>query len=892
MYPGSIFVWHDESGFKQPAPQTTDNSPLFFAVSSFDKGPENIREEKGEHFYKMYGHKMRFAANGQPSIQTANIINHGGRVLVKRLVANDAKLANLVNVAQVVSKIHAIAAAEDDINGKTLEEILTGTPGEEGEYAEVLNIISEVGSEVGKTKLTVSPELGTGHKYYWRETDTQVLPLAGKVITSEDGYTEWDGTSELEVADGAMIELIEYSNTNGLMLYGVINVVSKLDHPATTSTVPDNGLNALYMTSKESDTTVGNTAIILSPAAGVGHVLVYKEITDPEAPIPYPTYDVDIAVVDFDSDGWKSWDGFSELTIADGTKIMVCEFSKVYDSTDPTLHIAYHPIKAASIDVVSKLPEDDRTSESVEPVIPTTDKYIIVNQENTVKWYAMTIENCKTEEEVMEEAAKLWVDNTPEIVRSTNTDIVEGVGDDPDDPNYVPPSTVTTVTLDITISSNYPLIVAIDNGRGFSVKAVKLTADLNTSKDLSSMMYNMEIYEGTDRTDAAFCSINPSMVVNNTLYGLHMDTCEQVIFNNVEGVYQAYIDHLVSLTGYTAEALSKCDLIAMTNNKGTSLVGISLDEESIDLGADYGVMLQSGGNGEFGDAPFGTEPWIEAALAVIDDYDALWDPDTYKICAAFDANYPEPVKDKFAWFANEREDFNFFRDYGIDIKSYSAIAAKHAELAEKEECANWFNGEYFTTYDILDPETRVRERVTMMYDFAAAMVDHFAKGAYRPAAGIANGMILPSAIEGSVNFTPYNKPQVKQKALIDDMRVNYAIFHEGQCVVQSTYTSNPEKTQLSFVNNVLIVEEVIRAVRIACPKHRFTFVTNNDFSSYAEAVNNVLKGFRPLFAELKFEWMTDPLKAQQKIFTASISVRFNNWAQTEYFDIYCLGENA
>lgn len=891
MYPGSIFVWHDESGFKQPVPQTTDNSPLFFAVSSFDKGPEDVREEKGEHFYKMYGSKMRFVAHGQPSIQTANIIDNGGRVLVKRLVANDATLANLVNVAQVISKIHAISAAEDDINGKTLEEILTGAPGEEVEYAEVLNIISEVGSEVGKTKLTVSPELGTGHKYYWRETDTQVLPAAGKVITSEDGYTEWDGTSELEIADGTMIELIEYSNTNGLMLYGVINVVSKLDHPASTSTVPDNGLNALYMTSKESDTTVGNTSIVLSPAAAIGNILVYKEITDLEAPIPYPAYDTDIAVVDFDNDGWNQWDGFSELAIADGTKIMMCEFSKIYDETDTTLHIAYHPIKAASIDVVSRLPEDDRTSESVDPVIPTTEKYIVVNQENTVKWYAMTIENCKTREDVMEEAAKLWKDNAPEIVRNINTEVIEGVGDDPDDPDYVAPSTVTTVTLDIAISSDYPLVVGVDNGRGYSNKAIKFTADLNTSKDLPSMMYNMEIYEGTIRTDSAFCSINPAMVVNNTLYGLHLDTCEQVVFDNVPGVYQAYIEHLMSLTGYTAEALSKCDLIAMTNNKGTSLVGISLDEESIDLGADYGVMMQSGDNGEFGDAPFGTEPWIEAALAVIDDYDALWDPDTYKICAAFDANYPEPVKDKFAWFANEREDFNFFRDYGIDIKSYSAIEAKHAELAEKEECANWFNGEYFTTYEILDPETRVRERVTMMYDFAAAMVDHFAKGAYRPAAGIANGMILPSAIEGTINFTPYNKPLVKQKALIDDMRVNYAIFQEGQCVVQSTYTSNPELSQLSYVNNVLAVEETIRAVRIACPKHRFTFVTNNDFSSYAEAVNNVLKGFRPLFAELKFEWMIDPLKAQQKIFTASISVRFNNWAQTEYFDIYCLGED-
>lgn len=890
MYPGSIFVWHDESGFKEPTPQITDNSPLFFTVSSFDKGPEDIREVRGKQFYNLYGTKMRFAANGQPAIQAANIIDHGGRLLVKRLVANDAKLANLVNVAQVVSKIHAIAATEDDVNGKTLDEILTGAPGEEVEYAEVLSIISEIGSEVGKTKLTVSPELGTGHKYYWRETDSQVLPVKGGKITSEDGYTEWDGTSELDIADGTRIELIEYSVTNGLMFHGIIDVVSKLDHPATTSTVPDNGLNALYMTSKESEHNVGNTSIVLSPAAGVGNILVYKEITDPEAAIPYPAYDTDIAVVDFDNDGWTNWDGFSELTIADGTKIMVCEFTKVYDTGDPTLHIAYHPIKGASIDVVSKLPEDDRTSESVEPVIPTVDKYIIVNQENTVKWYAMTIENCKTKDDVIEEAAKLWKDNEPSITRSVNTDHIEGVGDDPDDPDYVAPTTVETVTLDIVMTSDYPLIIAVDNGRGISNKAIKFTADLNTSKDLSSMMYNMEVYEGTVRTDAAVCSLNPAMVVNNTLYGLHVDTCEQVIFDNIPGVYQDYIEHLMSLTGYTAEALSKGDLIAMTNNKGTSLFGIAFDEESIDLGADYGVEMQSGDNGEFGDAPFGTEPWTEAALAVIDDYDALWDPDTYKIFAAFDANYPEPVKDKFAWFANEREDFNFFRDYGIDIKSYSAIAAKHAELMEKEECANWFNGEYFTTYEILDPETRVRERVTMMYDFAAAMVDHFAKGAYRPAAGIANGMILPSAIEGTINFTPYNKPLVKQKALIDDMRINYAIFQEGQCVVQSTYTSNPELTQLSFVNNVLSVEEVIRAVRIACPKHRFTFVTNNDFSSYAEAVNNVLKGFRPLFAELKFEWTTDELKALQKIFTASIKVRFNNWIQTEYFDIYCLGE--
>lgn len=883
MHPGSIFVWHDQSGFKKEVPVVADNSPLFFTESSFDKGPEDIREVSGEEFYKLYGTKMRFESHGQPALQAANIIDHGGRLLVKRLVANDAYLANLIGVSNVVSKIHAIKATEDDINGKTLEEILTGSPGEEKEYAEVLDIISEVGSAVGFTQLTVTPELEVGHKYYWRETDTEVLPLKDQAITTADGYTEWDGVSEIEVPDGTKIELIEYSGTLGLQRYGVIEVVSALDHPASTSTVPDNGLNALYMTSKESDTVIGNTAIVLSPAAGVGHLLFYKEVADVENP-DYPDYDTPIGAVDFT--GWTSWDGSSELSLADGTTIIVGEFSTTMAADGTTVEF-YNPVKAAMISVVSKLPADDRTSESVTPVVPTADKYIIVNQENCIKWSALTVEHCKTLADVMEEANKLMYDDNPTIENVTVT--VPGVGEEGDD-DYIAPS--TTNSIDITLSSYYPMYVVADIGRGVSNKAIKVVPDYTTSKDLVNMMYNVEIYEGTVRTDSAICSLNPSMVVNNKLYGLNEETCTQVIFKTVEGAYERYLEHLMLLTGYNEESLKKSDIMFMTNNKGAALTGISFDPESIDFGADYGVQMQSGDNGEFGDAPFGTEPYIEAAIDVLDNtlYDALWDPDTYKICGIFDANYPEPVKDKFAWFATEREDFMFFRDYTIDVFSYASIVEKYNSI--NREYKNFFNAEYFTTYEIYDPETRLRRRVSMMYDFAAEMVEHFAKGAYRPAAGVANGIILESCIPGTINFTPYKKPQVNQKALIDDLRVNYAIMQEGQCVAQSTYTANEEHTQLSYLNNVLAVEEVIRAVRIACPKHRFTFVTNNDFSSYAEAVNNVLKGFRSIFAELRFEYTVDPLKASQKIFNAGIYVRFNNWAQTEYFDIYCLGDDV
>ena len=168
------------------------------------------------------------------------------------------------------------------------------------------------------------------------------------------------------------------------------------------------------------------------------------------------------------------------------------------------------------------------------------------------------------------------------------------------------------------------------------------------------------------------------------------------------------------------------------------------------------------------------------------------------------------------------------------------------------------------------------------------MVNHFMNGAYRPVAGIANNIILTSAIEGTVNFTPRITPAVNQKTLLDDLRINYAIFYEGQCVMQTLYTSQENYTQLSYINNVLAIQEVARAVRTSCPKNRYTFANGNDFSAYATSVSNVLANYRNNFAELSFEYTQSAIHAAQKIFYASIKFRFNNWVQTEIFDLYAL----
>ena len=115
MRPGSIFNWIDESGISKNIVQTP-TMPLMLTAFSSDKGPENLRVVYGEDFYKLYGYDISYERHGQPLLQAANIINNGGQLLVKRVVASDATLAN----AAVVAKVTAVNVQKTNADGEKL----------------------------------------------------------------------------------------------------------------------------------------------------------------------------------------------------------------------------------------------------------------------------------------------------------------------------------------------------------------------------------------------------------------------------------------------------------------------------------------------------------------------------------------------------------------------------------------------------------------------------------------------------------------------------------------------------------------------------------------------------------------------------------------------------
>lgn len=467
----------------------------------------------------------------------------------------------------------------------------------------------------------------------------------------------------------------------------------------------------------------------------------------------------------------------------------------------------------------------------------------------TVKWTSQSISGCKTFEDVVKAAEALYVEN-----------------------------------------SVYPLFIYTDNGRGISNKSIRLNPDYNTSKTIGATLYTLVVYEGSKIIEQTTISLDPSVIYANTAYHLDKYTNVQISGIVPEDIYEKYLEFMSNTLAVEPEVMRSYDIVYGYTNAGSTLEGFTMDQESVDLDAENGITLSEGSNGSFGTAPAGTDAWAEAIADVFygNFSDEVWDVDVHKIALICDANYPDTVKQAIFEFVEFRKDCCYLRDYGVGLKTFIEISVAHDKYLEQH---NYFTADYASSYLVKDPETKKNIEVTMLYDMAPLMVNHITKNPYAPMAGTANGFILPEAIKGTVNFTPVNTKKINYKDAIDKLRVNYCVFEDDNCVAQLCYSCQDKYTQLSFINNTIAIQRVLRAVRTACPKQRYTLSTTNDLTNYAKAVNDVLANFVTNFAVLNFVYTQDKLKASQKIFYASIEFAFLNWVQTEIFDVYAINND-
>lgn len=445
--------------------------------------------------------------------------------------------------------------------------------------------------------------------------------------------------------------------------------------------------------------------------------------------------------------------------------------------------------------------------------------------------------------------------------------------------------------LEGTLNSTfvYPLFILADNGRGVSNKRFKISPDYNTSKYADYMTYVFSTIEKNKTVESFTFTMNPDVIeagANKAIDNVIKTSSNQLVAKLFEANLYAFIEKVAEISKNTVEYCVNNDLLFGRDKRGNLMPSVNVDlDGGANLSYSYGINLENGTNGEFGTAPFGTEAYKQQLVELFNGTfsNEIYDVDNYKIDLIVDANYPDDVKRAIESFADFREDLVYIRDMGLGVKTIDEIIANNAQNTASKYCAT-----YHTSYDIIDPYTKKQIGVTIGYSLTRLLIDHFKNGRNRPLAGQLYNMVIPEAIEGTVNFLPKVTPAYDQKETLYEARINYASYFDGVLTLETLFTSQEKDSQFSYINNVLAIQEVVKAIRTRCPKTRYSFIDGEDLEKYKEDVETVLNKYSNNFLQLKMVYTKDEAMLSNKIFYASLQVQFRNFVQTEYFKIYAL----
>ena len=454
--------------------------------------------------------------------------------------------------------------------------------------------------------------------------------------------------------------------------------------------------------------------------------------------------------------------------------------------------------------------------------------------------------------------------------------------------------------------NKFPLFLVMDNGRGVSQKSITISLDSTLSRSAQSARYVIDIDENNNTLESIVFSLNPSEVEAG--YNLFFDsvvkrTSKQVKCFGYEDQIQLFYAKVAAIAGLSETRLRESDIIGARTWKGEAFKTFEVLESTNDgvatvkLDSFAGHSLVGGYNGDtFGTSPISNYKGVTDSTSVYATEmakvyngtfnDDIFDIDNNPIDIVVDANYPHIVKRAIENLCNFRQDVFFFRDMGTKGLT-NILAIKNAKTLNTGG-----NTRYVATYcqyfDVFDPYTRKQITVTMGYAISRLICMHFANGRSLVCAGQNNGWVVPEIIEGTLSYVPKVTPAGDQVAEMDDLHINFGKYYNGIFSLASEYTSQDIYTQLSFANNVLAIQELIKQIRIACPKSRYKFITGTDFEDYKKDVQAVIDANANKFASIAIDFKTDSVYAANKIVYAVIQVSFRDFAQAEIFRIVAI----
>lgn len=307
-------------------------------------------------------------------------------------------------------------------------------------------------------------------------------------------------------------------------------------------------------------------------------------------------------------------------------------------------------------------------------------------------------------------------------------------------------------------------------------------------------------------------------------------------------------------------------MIPLTNGSYGSLTNTPMNQPEV-----YELMLRA----TFGDTS------LDDAKYLFDP--VIYDVDMYKLDFICDCNFPISAKKAIMALVDVRGDMVFLADLGTSVKDIEGIR----EIVEEQiDVYSTYTALYHNWCKIYDPYSHKQITVTIPFLLAPKMVEHIAGGPIRPFCGILHNITFPDIVYGSLNFVPINLPNdIDQKEALANMNVNYISYYDGLAVMDTEYVNYQGYDQFSYLNNIMGVQEVIKAVRTHCPKVRYTFINGSDFEKYLDDANAVINRFTSNFDFIEMKYMNDKNYEANKIFYATITVRFKNFVNEEYFRV-------
>ena len=743
MYAGTIFEIIDKSDIPPLPVAETPYKPLFYCTAPTPKGREDIQVYEGKQFYTNFGNDISFVKYGQPLLQTARIINDGGRVMFKRIVADDAQLANNTVVATV--------------------------------SAEVSQKLNSAGRGIYKDR--------QGNETIVAEGNTPVMLNKAKIKFSLLSYSPYDEDETADVGAGE-------------------------------GTASGDGASL-----DEED-----EEVVIYPTGYTGGQTFYK--------VTYQNANYVLAGYPGDTYRVLNYDG-TAATAEDTIKAGIADES--IDVETVTIPSTYTPTTNTS------------TGSALNPVIVPGTPYTL--------------------------------EDIAEIAYGQNSSFTTNM-----DPTADP----------IT----FPLFTITDIGRGVSLKRWRIVPDYLSSKAKEIMQYTFEILEEDKVVERFAFALDPD--TKDPYSGKCIDLRTQIDGKSdqirmkyypdaIAAFYQA-ISTSIGTETYTLDELKKVDVLFGTTRKGENIPSIVYDTAGgcVDLASPYGLTIDKGSNGSLGDCPTDHEDilhqlYLDAFNGSVDENGEIYDLNTYMIDIIADANYPEDVKREIENLVMFREDCVAMIDMGTELTTLDEILV-YAQKAAKSR----YVYQTFLAYDIIDPYTNRQIKVTAMYDLVAKLVPHFANGRSRAFAGIKHDVILESAIKGTVNFIPKIVPSINQNQVLDDAKINYASYYDGRLVMETEYSTQERYTQLSYINNVFNLQDLIKAIRARCPIIRYTFMDKEGLKEYQEDVTAIIDRYTDKYMSISFHYIEDKIYEQNHIYYAAIEVRFKNFVQTEWFKITAL----